>query len=101
MRLHSVRGAKSLHLEAYLNEMAFRFNNHKNLFLFRDTLLKMIEADKCRVQGVPAPALEEKHSGASFGSLKQKASSDYCTVEIIFQDKTALSFELSRRHGLT
>jgi transposase-like protein len=33
------------HLEAYLNEMSFRFNNRKNPFLFRDTLLKMLEAN--------------------------------------------------------
>jgi transposase-like protein len=33
------------HLEAYLNEMSFRFNNRKNPFLFRDTLLKMLEAE--------------------------------------------------------
>src|SRR5260370_21583445 len=33
------------HLEAYLNEMCFRFNNRKNSFLFRDTLLKMLEAE--------------------------------------------------------
>jgi transposase-like protein len=32
------------HLAAYLDEMCFRFNNRKNSFLFRDTLLKMIEA---------------------------------------------------------
>jgi hypothetical protein len=29
---------------AYLDEMCFRFNNHKNSFLFRDTLLKTLEA---------------------------------------------------------
>lgn len=32
------------HLEAYLNEMSFRFNNRKNPYLFRDTLLKMLES---------------------------------------------------------
>ncbi|HET9181531.1 MAG TPA: IS1595 family transposase [Candidatus Angelobacter sp.] len=32
------------HLPAYLDEMSFRFNNRKNEFLFRDTLLKMIES---------------------------------------------------------
>lgn len=38
------------HLEAYLNEMAFWFNNRENPYLFRDTLMKLIEA----------PALEYK-----------------------------------------
>jgi transposase-like protein len=30
------------HLEAYLNEMTWRFNNRKNPYLFRDTMLKLI-----------------------------------------------------------
>ena len=33
------------HLQAYLDEMCFRFDNRKNPCLFRDTLLKMLEAD--------------------------------------------------------
>lgn len=33
------------HLEAYLNEMCFRFNNRKNPFLFRDTLKKMLDSE--------------------------------------------------------
>jgi hypothetical protein len=33
------------HLPAYLDEMAFRFNNRDNAFLFRDTLLRMIEGE--------------------------------------------------------
>lgn len=32
------------HLAAYLDEMEFRFNNRANPFLFRDTLIKLIEA---------------------------------------------------------
>jgi hypothetical protein len=32
------------HLEAYLNEMTFRFNNRENPYLFRDTLMRLIEA---------------------------------------------------------
>jgi hypothetical protein len=43
------------HLEAYLDEMTFRFNNRKNPYLFRDTLLKLIEA----------PVLEQKKLMAS------------------------------------
>ena len=30
------------HLAAYLDEMTFRFNNRKNDFIFRDTMLKLI-----------------------------------------------------------
>jgi transposase-like protein len=32
------------HLSAYLDEMTFRFNNRSNPYLFRDTLMKLIEA---------------------------------------------------------
>ena len=32
------------HLEAYLNEMTFRFNNRSNPYLFRDTMIKLLEA---------------------------------------------------------
>jgi len=39
------------HLPAYLDEMCFRFNNRKNPFLFRDTLLKLIDS----------PHVEYKH----------------------------------------
>ena len=33
------------HLPAYLDEIAFRFNNRDNPYLFRDTLLRMIEGE--------------------------------------------------------
>ena len=33
------------HLPAYLDEMTWRFNNRKNPFLFRDTMLKLIHSD--------------------------------------------------------
>lgn len=36
---HRVSGK---HLAAYLDEMTWRFNNRKNSFLFRDTMLKLI-----------------------------------------------------------
>jgi transposase-like protein len=39
------------HLPAYLDEMCFRFNNRKNPYLFRDTILKLIDS----------PNLEYKH----------------------------------------
>jgi transposase-like protein len=34
------------HLQAYLDEMTWRFNNRKNDFLFRDTLTRLIRAEK-------------------------------------------------------
>jgi len=43
------------HLPAYLDEMCFRFNNRKNRFLFRDTLIKLILS----------PNLEYKHLTAT------------------------------------
>jgi hypothetical protein len=30
------------HLDAYLDEFEWRFNNRKNPYLFRDTILKLI-----------------------------------------------------------
>jgi transposase-like protein len=33
------------HLPAYLEEMEWRFNNRENPFLFRDTLLRLVEGD--------------------------------------------------------
>jgi transposase-like protein len=33
------------HLPAYLDEVAFRFNNRDNPYLFRDTLLRLIDGD--------------------------------------------------------
>ena len=33
------------HLPAYLDEMAFRYNNRENAYLFRDTLLRLIDAE--------------------------------------------------------
>ncbi len=33
------------HLDAYLDELEWRFNNRNNPFLFRDTLLKLIQSD--------------------------------------------------------
>jgi transposase-like protein len=44
------------HLAAYLDEMTFRFNNRKNPYLFRDTLLKLIEAPALEYKKLIAPA---------------------------------------------
>ena len=38
------------HLPAYLDEMAFRYNNRKNPYLFRDTLMKLIGAESLPYQ---------------------------------------------------
>lgn len=34
------------HLQAYLDEVAFRYNNRENAYLFRDTLLELIGAER-------------------------------------------------------
>jgi transposase-like protein len=36
------------HLPAYLDEMSFRFNNRDNPFLFRDTLVRLLNAETLR-----------------------------------------------------
>jgi len=33
------------HLQAYLDELAFRYNNRENAYLFRDTLVRLIGAE--------------------------------------------------------
>ena len=33
------------HLDSYLDELEWRFNNRENPYLFRDTLLKLINAN--------------------------------------------------------
>ncbi|MGI8426543.1 MAG: transposase [Actinomycetota bacterium] len=38
---HQVSGK---HLDRYLDEFEFRFNNRKNPYLFRDTLVRMISS---------------------------------------------------------
>lgn len=40
------------HLDAYLDELEWRFNNRDNPYLFRDTLLKLIQADNLRYQNL-------------------------------------------------
>jgi transposase-like protein len=44
------------HLNAYLDEFAFRFNNRDNPFLFRDTILALVEADVLTFQDLTHPA---------------------------------------------
>ena len=38
------------HLDAYLDELEWRFNNRENPWLFRDTLLKLLKADNLPYQ---------------------------------------------------
>ncbi len=42
------------HLQAYLDEMCFRFDNRKNPFLFRDTLKRMLNADNLEFKALIA-----------------------------------------------
>ena len=42
------------HLSAYLDEMVWRFNNRKNPFLFRDTMLKLIHSDNLEYKKLTA-----------------------------------------------
>jgi hypothetical protein len=42
------------HLQAYCNEMSFRFNNRKNPYLFRDTILKLIASRNLEYKALTA-----------------------------------------------
>jgi hypothetical protein len=44
----------SSHLQAYLDEMCFRFDNRKNPFLFRDTLKRMLNAENLEFKELTA-----------------------------------------------
>jgi transposase-like protein len=42
------------HLAAYLEEMEFRFNNRKNPYLFRDTIIKLIQSENIEYKELTA-----------------------------------------------
>ena len=44
------------HLQSYCNEMCFRFNNRKNPYLFRDTVMKLIASTNLEYKTLTAPA---------------------------------------------
>ena len=46
------------HLPAYLDEMCFRFNNRKNPYLFRDTIMKLIESPNLEYKELTAQIQE-------------------------------------------
>ncbi len=46
------------HLPAYLDEMCFRFNNRKNPYLFRDTILKLISSPNLEYKELTAQQAE-------------------------------------------
>jgi transposase-like protein len=46
------------HLAAYLEEMSFRFNNRKNPYLFRDTILKLIASSNLEYKKLTAQRAE-------------------------------------------
>src|SRR5207249_6665325 len=43
------------HLDAYLDEFSWRFNGRRNPFLFRDTLLKLVEGNALPYDELVAP----------------------------------------------
>jgi hypothetical protein len=42
------------HLQAYLDEMCFRFNNRKNPYLFRNTIIKLIASSNIEYKELTA-----------------------------------------------
>jgi transposase-like protein len=46
------------HLPAYLDEMCFRFNNRKNPYLFRDTIIKLIQTQNIEYKELTAQQAE-------------------------------------------
>jgi transposase-like protein len=52
----SFRQVSAKHLDLYLDEFEWRDNNRKNPYLFRDTLLKLIDADRLEYKELTALA---------------------------------------------
>jgi transposase-like protein len=46
------------HLPAYLDEMCFRFNNRKNPYLFRDTIMQMVKSENLEYKNLTAEVQE-------------------------------------------
>ena len=46
----SYHNVSAKHLDSYLDELEWRFNNRDNPYLFRDTLLKLIQSDNLPYQ---------------------------------------------------
>ena len=42
------------HLDAYLDELEWRYNNRDNPWLFRDTLMRLLEAEHVRYKDLVA-----------------------------------------------
>ncbi len=42
------------HLDAYLDELEFRFNNRKNPFMFRDVHLRILDREALRYERLTA-----------------------------------------------
>jgi transposase-like protein len=52
------------HLASYLEEMSFRFNNRKNPYLFRDTILKLIASSNLEYKNLVAQVQEPNQPAA-------------------------------------
>lgn len=57
---HGIRGTwhrvSAEHLPAYLREVTWRFNNRKNPYLFRDTILRLLMSDKLEYKRLTSKA---------------------------------------------
>ncbi|HXR48836.1 MAG TPA: IS1595 family transposase [Candidatus Limnocylindrales bacterium] len=51
------------HLDAYLDELEFRYNNRKNEWAFRDALLKLVSAEKLTYEQLTNGAKKETSDG--------------------------------------
>ena len=78
------------HLPAYLDETAHRFNNRRNQFLFRDTVLKLLGAETLpyrRLVGQWRTYLASTRSTTGFGwmppDFSPLALTTYATLKLI------------------
>jgi hypothetical protein len=52
------------HLDAYVDELEFRFNNRDNPYLFRDTIIRLLQAQTLRYRELVADAEQENRASA-------------------------------------
>ena len=50
------------HLDAYLDELKWRFNNRQNPYLFRDTIKNLIESERVEVSKLTASCHAHHHA---------------------------------------
>ncbi len=63
------------HLDSYLDELEFRYNNRKNEWAFRDAMIKLVSAEKLTYEKLTNGTKKETSNGVKNAPRNQKALS--------------------------